>query len=176
MIGTAVQQGLDMDDKTDRIALAAELTAAWLANPNTRPEADAVPAFLTSMHAALVKLDAPAETDQQPAAPTDAEYSPATTARKSLASPDQIISMIDGKPYRTLRRHLSSNGLTPEEYRARYNLKPDYPMVAPAYSEARRAMAKQIGLGRKPKAPEAEVEGPPPAPTPRRKLKVATPA
>jgi predicted transcriptional regulator len=176
MIGTAVQQGIDMDDKTDRIALAAELTAAWLANPNTRPEADAVPAFLTSMHAALVKLDAPAEADQQPAAPTDAEYSPATTARKSLASPDQIISMIDGKPYRTLRRHLSSNGLTPEEYRARYNLKPDYPMVAPAYSEARRAMAKKIGLGRKPKTPEAEAEAPPPAPTPRRKLKVATPA
>lgn len=178
MIGTAVQQGIDMDDKTDRIALAAELTAAWLANPNTRPEAGAVPAFLTSMHAALVKLGAPTEADQQPAAPTDAEYPPATTARKSLASPNQIISMIDGKPYRTLRRHLSSNGLTPEEYRARYNLKPDYPMVAPAYSEARRAMAKQIGLGRKPKAPEAEAEAeaPPPAPTPRRKLKVATPA
>ncbi len=155
-----------MDEKTDRIALAAELTAAWLANLNTRPEADAVPAFLASMHAALVKLDAPAEADQQPAAPTDAEYSPATTARKSLASPDQIISMIDGKPYRTL----------PEEYRARYNLKPDYPMVAPAYSEARRAMAKQIGLGRKLKTAETGAEAPSPAPTPRRKLKVATPA
>jgi hypothetical protein len=70
--------------------------------------------------------------------------------RKSLASPDRIISMIDGKPYRTLRRHLSTHGLTPDEYRARYKLKPDYPMVAPAYSEARRAMAKKIGLGRKP--------------------------
>lgn len=163
-----------MDEKNDRIALAAELTAAWLANPNTRPEADAVPAFLASMHAALVKLDAPAEGDQRPEAPTEAEYPPATTARKSLASPDQIISMIDGKPYRTLRRHLSSNGLTPEEYRARYNLKSDYPMVAPAYSEARRAMAKRIGLGRKPKA--AEAESPSPKPTPRRKLKVATPA
>lgn len=166
-----------MDEKTDRIALAAELTAAWLANPNTRPEADAVPAFLASMHAALVRLDAPAEGDQRPGAPTEAEYPPATTARKSLASPDRIISMIDGKPYRTLRRHLSSNGLTPEEYRARYNLKPDYTMVAPAYSEARRAMAKQIGLGRKPKTVEAdaEAETPSPAPTPRRKLKVATP-
>jgi predicted transcriptional regulator len=57
--------------------------------------------------------------------------------------------MIDGKPYKTLRRHLATNGLTPEEYRARYNLKADYPMVAEAYSEARRAMAKSIGLGRK---------------------------
>jgi predicted transcriptional regulator len=60
--------------------------------------------------------------------------------------------MIDGKPYKTLRRHLSTNGLTPEEYRARYNLKPDYPMVAPSYSEARRAMAHKIGLGAKGRA------------------------
>ncbi|WP_454888090.1 MucR family transcriptional regulator [Sphingomonas oryzagri] len=165
---------MNMDEKTDRIALAAELTAAWLANPNTRPEADAVPAFLTSMHAALLKLDGPADADRAADTSLEPEYPPATTARKSLASPDQIISMIDGKPYRTLRRHLSSNGLTPDEYRARYNLKPDYPMVAPAYSEARRAMAKQIGLGRKPKAVEAA-----PAetsePKPRRKLKVSTP-
>ncbi|PTW44186.1 ROS/MUCR transcriptional regulator protein [Sphingomonas faeni] len=58
--------------------------------------------------------------------------------------------MIDGKPYKTLRRHLSTNGLTPKEYRTRYNLKSDYPMVAPSYSEARRTMAKFIGLGRKP--------------------------
>ncbi len=57
--------------------------------------------------------------------------------------------MLDGKPYKTLRRHLSTNGLTPEEYRERFNLKADYPMVAATYSEARRAMAKSIGLGRK---------------------------
>lgn len=169
-----------MAEKIDTIALAAELTAAWLANPNTRPEADAVPAFLTSMHAALVALDAPADADRAAEEPAGAEYPPATTARKSLASPDRIISMIDGKPYRTLRRHLSSNGLTPDEYRARYNLKPDYPMVAPAYSEARRAMAKQIGLGRKPKvaapAPAEPAPAAPAEPKPRRKLKVATPA
>lgn len=58
--------------------------------------------------------------------------------------------MIDGKPYKTLRRHLSTNGMTPEEYRQRYNLKSDYPMVAPSYSAARQEMAKKIGLGRKP--------------------------
>ena len=57
--------------------------------------------------------------------------------------------MIDGKPYKTLRRHLATNGLTPDQYRERYGLKPDYPMVAENYSESRRAMAKQIGLGRK---------------------------
>jgi predicted transcriptional regulator len=77
------------------------------------------------------------------------EYTPAVSVRKSLASPDHIVSMIDGKPYKTLRRHLSTHGLTPEDYRARYNLKADYPMVAPAYSEHRRAMAKKIGLGAK---------------------------
>ena len=53
----------------------------------------------------------------------------------------------DGKPYKTLRRHLSTHGLTPEEYRERYNLKADYPLVSQSYSESRRAMAKKIGLG-----------------------------
>ena len=56
--------------------------------------------------------------------------------------------MIDGKPYKTLRRHLSTHGLTPEEYRRRYRLKPDYPMVSESYSNQRREMAKKIGLGR----------------------------
>jgi hypothetical protein len=57
--------------------------------------------------------------------------------------------MIDGKPYKALRRHLAGHGLTPEEYRASYNLKSDYPMVAPSYSEHRREVAKKLGLGRK---------------------------
>ena len=100
----------------------------------------------------------PAETQPQ-------EYTPAVSVRKSLANKDHIISMIDGKPYKTLRRHLSTHGLTPEEYRERYGLKPDYPMVAETYSEARRTMAKKIGLGRKPTqsaiAPEASAVAPP---------------
>lgn len=77
--------------------------------------------------------------------------------------------MIDGKPYRTLRRHLSTHGLTPEEYRARYKLAKDYPMVAPSYSEARRDMAKKIGLGRKPgaKAPAKAAAAAPVASKPR---------
>jgi len=137
-----------MTTETNTIELATELTIAWLSNPNTRTSADDVPAFLQSMHAAVEKLGGSlAET---PAEGTAVEYTQAVTARKSLASRDHIISMIDGKPYKTLRRHLTTNGLTPEEYRARYNLKADYPMVAEAYSEARRIMAKSIGLGRKP--------------------------
>ena len=137
----------DASDTITNVELAAELTAAWLSNPNTRTSADDVPAFLLSMHAAITKLsEGSSATDEQPAATA---YEPATSVRKSLASPDHIISMIDGKKYKTLRRHLSTNGMTPDEYRARYNLKADYPMVAATYSEARRAMAKSIGLGRK---------------------------
>lgn len=140
---------MDNENSIDAVTLATDLTIAWLGNSNTRPNPDDVPAFLKSMFETVSALAAPAAAGgaTEEAA---AEHVPAVTARKSLASPDHILSMIDGKPYRTLRRHLSGHGLTPEEYRARYGLKADYPMVAPAYSEARRAMAKKIGLGRKP--------------------------
>src|SRR6478672_2954232 len=131
---------------TDAVELAAELTIAWLGNPNTKATSDDVPAFLHKMHQAVIALTSPA-VDDAPAAP---EYTPAVTVRRSLASKDHIISLIDGKPYKTLRRHLSGQGLTPEQYRERYNLKPDYPMVSESYSQVRRDMAKRIGLGRKP--------------------------
>ena len=128
--------------------LATELTVAWLSNANTRVSADDVPAFLQSMFATVTSLGA--TTQSQGSADVEAQsFEPAVSVRKSLASKDHILSMIDGKPYKTLRRHLAGHGLTPEEYRARYNLKADYPMVAESYSEARRAMAKKIGLGRK---------------------------
>jgi len=130
------------------VELATELTVAWLSNSNNRVSADDVPAFLAKMHETVNALAAGGATggETEPAQ----KYTPATTARKSLASREHIISMIDGKPYKTLRRHLATNGMTPDEYRSRYGLKADYPMVAPAYSESRSAMAKTIGLGRKP--------------------------
>ena len=137
----------DMTD-TNAVELATELTIAWLGNPNTRISADEVPAFLGKMHDTVSALLG--ATGAAPAAEPMAEYTPAVSARKSLASKDHIISMIDGKPYKTLRRHLSTHGMTPVEYRERYGLKADYPMVAETYSESRRAMAKKIGLGRKP--------------------------
>ncbi len=159
----------------DAVTLAVELTAAWLSNPNSRADPDAVPTFLTTIHASLVTLagSAPA-TDDRAAEP--AEYFPAVTVRKSLASPDRIISMIDGKPYRTLRRHLSTHGLTPAEYRDRYKLKADYPMVAPAYSQARSDMAKKIGLGRKPASAATAAAEPAPAAAPKPRRKKATAA
>jgi predicted transcriptional regulator len=137
----------------DNVELAAELTAAWLSNQNNRVDADQVPAFLRAMHATLSELANSAGSATGDVADTSSEeHVPAVSARKSLASKDHIISMIDGKPYKTLRRHLSGHGLTPDQYRERYNLKSDYPMVSENYSEQRRAMAKKIGLGRKPKA------------------------
>lgn len=127
--------------------LATELTIAWLANANTSASADDVPAFLQKVYCALSNLEtSPASEDQA----EEPEYKPAVTVRKSLASDDHIISLIDGKPYKTLRRHLSGHGLTPEQYRERFGLKADYPMVARDYSKVRSEMAKALGLGRKP--------------------------
>jgi predicted transcriptional regulator len=120
------------------VELATELTMAWLGNPNTRASSEDVPAFLSRMHEAVIALSNAADPTSEP---TTTEYAPATTVRRSLASNDHIISMIDGKPYKTLRRHLSTHGLTPVQYRERYKLKADYPIVARNYSETRRAMA-----------------------------------
>ena len=163
----------DMTD-TNAVELATELTIAWLGNPNTRISADEVPAFLGKMHDTVSALLG--ATGDVPAPEPTAEYTPAVSARKSLASKDHIISMIDGKPYKTLRRHLSTHGMTPADYRERYGLKADYPMVAETYSESRRAMAKKIGLGRKPGERKSEA-APAPAPTTSRKRKTEeTPA
>ncbi|WP_294264787.1 MucR family transcriptional regulator [uncultured Sphingomonas sp.] len=157
------------------VELATELTIAWLGNQNNRVSAEDVPAFLRTMHSTINELSGgTGQTVEHAETPTvDGDFTPAVSVRKSLASKDHILSMIDGKPYRTLRRHLSTNGLTPDEYRARYNLKADYPMVAPSYSEARRAMAKQIGLGSKGRQARAgatkEAAAPAAAPTRRRK-------
>ena len=162
-----------MSDTTDTVTLAADLTAAWLANPNTRASAGDVPNFLRSTFEALGGLSVGGEPVQEERAPQ--EYSPAVSVRKSLANPDHIISLIDGKPYKTLRRHLATTGLTPHEYLARYGLKKDYPMTAPNYSEARRSMAKQIGLGRKSTKPgnDEAVAASETAKPKRRTLKIA---
>ena len=134
------------DDVNNNVELATELTVAWLANPNTRVSSEDVPAFLRSIYDTVVALQSGGGSNEELQA-SEQTYEPAVSVRKSLASKDHIISMIDGKPYKALRRHLSANGLTPDDYRARYNLKPDYPMVAEGYSEARRDMAKKLGLG-----------------------------
>jgi predicted transcriptional regulator len=134
----------------DLVELATELTIAWLGNANNRVSADEVPTFLRTMHQTVRDLAAGAAAEDAPPEPAPAEeFTPAVSVRKSLGSKDHILSMIDGKPYKTLRRHLSTHGLTPEQYRERYKLRSDYPMVAETYSAARRDMAKKIGLGSK---------------------------
>lgn len=151
------------ETKDSLVDLATELTVAWLGNANTRVSAEEVPAFLRTMHAAVSALSTGSGGGEGNPSdePGREQYIPAVTARKSLASPDHIISMIDGKRYKTLRRHLSTHGLSPSEYRERYNLKPDYPIVAPNYSEARRAMAKKIGLGQKGRTARTAAESSP---------------
>ncbi|MBO9724139.1 MAG: MucR family transcriptional regulator [Novosphingobium sp.] len=125
--------------------LTVELLCAYVAN-NTVPS-ESLAALIETTRAAL------AGEPSVPVVPMP-EYKPAVTIEASLASPEHIVSLIDGKPYKTLKRHLSNNGLTPAEYRARYDLAADYPLVAPSYSEKRRSVAKKMGLGGRP-APTA---------------------
>lgn len=126
----------------DVTALTVQLLSAYLAN-NTVAATD-IPELVRTTKAALVE-DAVSVTVK----PEDPAYTPAVSVRKSLASNDHIISLIDGKPYKTLKRHLSRHGLTPEAYRERYNLPADYPMVSAGFAAMRREIAEKIGLGRR---------------------------
>lgn len=123
------------------ITLAAEIVMNHVGN-NHVPTSE-VPGLITTVYDSLSKLGS------EPAAATPAKPQGAVGIRKSLASPDHIISMIDGKPYKMLRRHLTTNGHTEQSYRETYGLPKDYPMVAASYAAARRELAKSIGLGRK---------------------------
>jgi predicted transcriptional regulator len=105
-----------------------------------------IPELISTTYAALGAAGQPAAAEPSP---EKMPHTAAVSVRKSLADPKVILSMIDGKPYKALRRHLSANGLTPAEYRERYNLPADYPMTAPVYSAARSEMAKASGLGKK---------------------------
>ncbi len=125
-------------EQPDLARLTVELLSAYVAN--NAVDSEALPALIESTRAALA---GEAATKAEAAA----QYKPAVSIEQSLASPDHILSMIDGKPYKALKRHLSNNGVTPEEYRARYNLPADYPLVSPNYSEQRRNFAKASGLG-----------------------------
>lgn len=129
-----------MNEADTLTALTAEIAASFVTN--NRVAVNEIGGMISSIHEALSGLG-------KARAPEEPEFIPAVTIRKSLANPAKIISMIDGKPYSVLKRHLTTHGLTPAEYRARYKLPADYPMTAPAYSEQRKVMAVKIGLGRK---------------------------
>lgn len=123
------------------IELTAEIVANYVANNST--SVSDLPALIKATHDALAGVGAP-----EAAAPADA-HPKATAAqiRKSI-TPDALISFEDGKPYRTLKRHLTTMGLTVDEYKAKWGLPKDYPTVSPNYSEARSQMAKALGLGK----------------------------
>lgn len=130
-----------MADNNDAlVGLVADIVSAYVSN-NSVPTAD-LPNLIATTHAAITGLGA------EPAAPVVEERpTPAVTIKKSITA-DYIVCLEDGKKFKSLKRHLrSAYGMTPEEYRARWGLPVDYPMVAPSYAEARSSLAKKMGLG-----------------------------
>jgi predicted transcriptional regulator len=121
------------------IELAADIVSAYVSN-NSVPVGD-LPSLIGDVHAALTRvgngaIEAPMEAPK-----------PAVSIKKSI-TPDYIICLEDGKKFKSLKRHLRTQyNMTPEQYREKWGLAPDYPMVAPNYAKARSELAKEMGLG-----------------------------
>jgi predicted transcriptional regulator len=142
-------------DRSEILALTTEIVSAHLSN--NEADRDSVPGLIQSVFDTLTALASDA--------PAPAELTPAVPIRKSITDA-HIVCLEDGKKLKMLKRHLmTAYGMTPEDYRAKWGLKADYPMVAPAYARKRQELAKKIGLGRKPRAVEPEQA---PAPKARR--------
>ncbi len=124
--------------------LTAQVVSAYVTN-NTLPVGE-LPNLIASVHASLTRLGGP----QAGPAP---EKPVLLMPIKKTITPDHLISLEDGKRYKSLRRHLNGRGLTPEQYRAKWGLPSDYPMVASNYSAQRSELAKTLGLGRKREEP-----------------------
>ena len=137
------------------IALAADIVAAFVAN-NSLPIGE-LPALIRSVHAALESLASGPVSSTPPAEKTE----PAVSVRKSI-TPDHLVCLEDGKKFKSLRRHLAGLGLTPDQYRAKWSLPPDYPMVAPNYAARRSELAKRIGFGQKRDSAAPRKRGRPP--------------
>jgi predicted transcriptional regulator len=131
---------MKLEDTEMLVTLTADIVAAHVSN-NSVAISD-IPLVIRSVHEALAGLASGAEPEPEP-------QQPAVSVRSSV-KPDYIVCLEDGKKLTMLRRYLMTNfGMTPDEYRAKWNLPKDYPMVAPNYSERRRVLAKEIGLGSK---------------------------
>ncbi len=151
---------MDEVDSPDLLAMTADLVSAYVSN-NSVPAAE-LPVLLIQVHGALTSLSAvPTVSEPEAAKATPAQI------KKSI-TPDALISFVDGKPYKTLRRHLTTHGLSMEEYRARYGLPSDYPAVSANYSATRSALARELGLGNQRRKVEVAPE---PAPEPAAKPK-----
>ncbi len=147
------------DTKTEVIGLTADIVSNFVSN-NSIAVAD-LPAFIASVHKALSGVANGGEVSE-PAA----RQEPAVSIRKSI-TPDFLICLEDGRKFKSLKRHLRTKyNMSPEEYRAKWGLPKDYPMVAPSYAQARSDLAKQMGLGAGGRKPAAA-----PAPKGRAKAK-----
>ncbi|HYC24929.1 MAG TPA: MucR family transcriptional regulator [Roseiarcus sp.] len=128
-----------MPETVNYIELAAEIVSAYVSN-NSVPASD-LPALLGDVHSALVRVSSGAVA----AAPEVAK--PAVPPKKSITN-DYLVCLEDGRKFKSLKRHLRTQyNMSPEQYREKWGLPSDYPMVAPAYAKARSALAKQMGLG-----------------------------
>jgi predicted transcriptional regulator len=124
------------------ITLTADIVSAHVSNNNVA--VGEVSGLIQNVHGALTQLG------QATPAPTE-KQEPAVSVRSSI-KPDYIVCLEDGKKLKMLNRHLMTHyAMTPEQYRAKWNLPADYPMVAPNYAEQRRDLAKKIGLGKRPR-------------------------
>jgi predicted transcriptional regulator len=123
------------------LQLAAEVVSSFVANNSVTR--GGLLALIEAVHGVIVRLAGGAPSEATAALPKE----PAVPVRKSI-TPDHLICLDDGRKFKSLRRHLSDLGMTPEQYRAKWNLPSDYPMVAPNYSARRSAMAKAMGFGR----------------------------
>jgi len=128
-----------MENQRDLVRMAAEIAAAYVsANP---VQAQDIPALIRTVHSALLEVSGVTT-----AAPEVAPE-PAVSIKKSVTA-DYIICLEDGKKFKSLKRHLRTRyGMTPDEYRAKWGLAHDYPMVAPNYAKERSNLAKRMGLG-----------------------------
>ena len=134
-------QELQAEPSETLITLTSDIVAAHVANNNV--EVADVPTLIETVYAALAGLGGEKVQDEE-------RPEPAVSVRSSV-KPDYIVCLEDGKKLKMLKRYLRTNyDMSPEEYRQRWDLPSDYPMVAPNYAEKRRELAKQIGLGRKP--------------------------
>ncbi len=138
------------DASFDLSTLTADIVSAYVSN--NKVQTSELAAVIAQVHQALGSVGQPVV----PATPETPKPS-AAEIRKSR-TPEFLTSFVDGRKYKSLKRHLTTNGLTPDEYRTRFGLPKDYPMVAESYSAQRSALAKTLGLGRKAAAAEPEPE------------------
>ena len=128
-----------MEEKAELLEMTADIISAYVSNNILPPEA--VPALIGSIHSTLSQLSGDG------IEPEPEIKDPAVPIRKSI-TPDYLICLEDGRKFKSLKRHLRTKyDMSPEEYRAKWGLAKDYPMVAPNYAKARSELAKQMGLG-----------------------------